>query len=170
MFNSSPSKYWLKSTISMQAGKTLLKHLSSAAKWHDLTLFLNITVHISSKGKAILFLLLKIILSAVRWFNRFFLAAWAVLARQSCPVSSAPRVRAIPIQQEGMQPTRAWGDFSFYFFFWLCVGLFFFSFWQTSLSIWDGCERVFSPHAKQPTKHNRLHQLRLFNSWMAAEC
>lgn len=36
----------------MQAGKTRLKHQSLAVKWHDLTLFLKVTVHIPSKGKA----------------------------------------------------------------------------------------------------------------------
>lgn len=35
----------------MQAGKTLLKHLSLAVKWHDLTLFLKVTVHVPLKGK-----------------------------------------------------------------------------------------------------------------------
>lgn len=35
----------------MQAGK-ILKQLSLAVKWHNLTLFLKVTVHVPSKGKA----------------------------------------------------------------------------------------------------------------------
>lgn len=167
MFNSSPPKYWLKSTVLMHAGKTLLKHLSSAVKWHDLTLFLKVTVRNPLKAMAKIYSFKDYSFSSEKIQCDFLLVAWAVLPRQSCPVSSVPSVRAIPVLQEGMQPTWGWG---LLFFFLVVCGFVFFSFWQTSLSIWDGCERVFSPHAKQPTKHNRLHQLRLFNSWMAAEC
>lgn len=60
-------------------------------------------------------------------------------------------VRTIPVLEEGVQPSllplhrRPWAL-------------------ETDVS------EFFSPHAKQPSKHNRWHQLRLFNSWMAAAC
>nr|XP_047905382.1 endothelial cell-specific molecule 1 isoform X2 [Anser cygnoides] len=99
MFNTSPSKYLLKSTISEQAGKTPLKYLNSDIKWHDLTLRFAATAHLPSEGKA------KVCSFQNYPFSReasrcdFPLATGAVCAGQSGAVSST-RLRAIPVLKE----------------------------------------------------------------------
>ena len=140
MVNSYPPKYWLKSTILIQAGKTVLKHLSWAVKWHDLTSFLKVTVHVPLKGKAKIYSFTDYSFSSEMIQCDFLLVARAVLATQSCPVSSVPSVTASRYCRKVCSILGV--GFFFGFFFWWCVCGFFFFFWQTSLSIWDGCERV----------------------------